>query len=263
MKIQKNLFILIYIFFLSSFIIIPLTNFNDYNIPNNFILKNGVNKKDFIINSESTNSINLQGTGSKLKGEEYPYNESYKQRLINNDEINWKIPSTYSGQTFWVRIENLTANETLDSQEYADAAIMNEGDGPSGSVSDTYSQDTNSYRVDDGTSPPAEGIDVDFEFDISGISKADVISIDWYVRGRRQFDFSGGQDVQIRIWNDTSSSFTTISSIVTITLNNFQGTINGNDCFASSNPRVILNFFSSNSTDNFVELDHVYIRVYY
>ncbi len=261
MKRDKKLIILIYIFFLSSLFFIPINNFNNSDIFNNSIFKKNAIKKDYIIKSDSVNSISLQGTGSNLKGEEYPYNVSNEQGLINNDEINWSVPNTYSGKEFWVKIENLTANGSFTSPQNADQAVIFEGDYASGSIGDTNTTDGNYYQVNDDITPSQDALDFDFEFDISGISKTDVNSIFFYVVGQRSIL---GQDVQIRIYNFSSLSYVNIGTITNFfTWDTDFGTIYGNDCFDNSDPRIRLNFYSSDLDGNYVRLDHVYVIVNY
>jgi len=261
MKNGRNLFVFFYVFSLFSLIIIPIIDFNTTTASDLLGSIQIPKEEDFGFFYELTNSIDQMGTGSNLVGEEYPFNSSNKQGYVNGNFINMPVPASYSGKSFWVKIENLTANRTANSIEYADNAVINQGTWNQGTVDDTNTSDGVYYQVDDQTG--ANGIHLDFEFNINGILKSQVTSIFWYVRGRRQLNAGGGQNVDIRIWNYTSSSYEkngTVSS--QLSWGTYSGTVIGNDCFSDSNP-VTLNFYSSNSPGNFIQLDYVYIRIYY
>lgn len=258
MRYKNKFLVIFYIFIFTSLILIPFVNFEKSNILNNLNLKNQQYNKDYSIGIESTNSIDSIGTGSFLKGEEYAWNDSSKQGLINGDSVTWNIPNAYSGKLFWVKVENLTANVTLNSYELADNYVINKGSWTNGTMIETYYQDNSYFRVDGPNA--TEGIDVDFQFNIAGISKANVTSIDWYVVGRRN-----SQNIQIRMWNDTSSSYINVGTIsASGSWGTYYGTINGNNCFANVDPRIILNFNGPSFLGlNNLQLDYIYVRVYY
>ncbi|MHA1377660.1 MAG: hypothetical protein ACTSRG_04660 [Candidatus Helarchaeota archaeon] len=262
MKNRSFFFIFFAMFSLSSIVVIPFT---DLISPTNFNWLNSIirpKNKNYSTISESTNSIDPKGSGSNLIGEEYPFNSSSKQGVINGNSINMVVPTSYSGKSFWVKIENLTANRTTNSFETADNDNIKEGTLANGNYTDTNTLGGGYYQVNDG--PGIAGIDVDLEFNINGIAQQDVTSIYWYVLGQRQRNVFGGQNVGIRMWNATSSSFINIGTVSsTGGYASYSGTINGNDCFANASPQVTLNFLSSNSTGNFIRLDYVFVRVYY
>ncbi|MFX0139136.1 MAG: hypothetical protein ACFFDN_36175, partial [Candidatus Hodarchaeota archaeon] len=263
MKRQKKFFIFVYIIILISFILLPFIDFERSNIINNLDLKNAQKNKDSIFTTESTNSINPLGTGALLKGEEYPYNESNKQDLTNGTSFNWNIPNNYSGKKIWIKIDNLTANQTGNTpQEIADSAIVNQGEEESGTdYTDTNSSGGGYYQVNDG--PGGNAIDFDLRFDIDEFSKQDITRIDWYVRGRKA---PGGVNIGIYMFNDTDSTDIFLNNVTYDLIFGwgiYSGTIFGNDCFNDANNRVTLSFIAENDNGNYIQLDHVLIMVYY